>query len=78
MFKRCPDPLTFLDGTKATSKADWACRRKEVSLLAAVEYWNKLVDRFLKGQSVSTADLFTESFTFDAAKWQDGDIPTLN
>ncbi|WP_437976438.1 hypothetical protein WMF11_03755 [Sorangium sp. So ce295] len=44
----------------------------------AVEYWNKFVDRFLKGQSVSTADLFTESFTFDVAKWQDGDIPTLD
>jgi hypothetical protein len=44
----------------------------------AVDYWNKLVDRFLKGQSVSTADLFTESFTFDAARWQDGNIPTLD
>jgi hypothetical protein len=44
----------------------------------AVDYWNKFVDRFLKGQSVSTADLFTESFTFDVAKWQDGGISTLD
>ncbi len=43
-----------------------------------MEYWNKFVDRFLLGESVSTADLFTESFTFDAAKRQDGDIPTLD
>lgn len=29
-----PDPFTFLDGTRVTTKADWACRRKEISLLA--------------------------------------------
>ncbi|WP_437820381.1 glucuronyl esterase domain-containing protein [Sorangium sp. So ce1078] len=44
----------------------------------ATEYYNAFVDRFLKGESVSTADLFTDSFAFDAAKWQDGDIPTLD
>ncbi|WP_437492867.1 hypothetical protein WME75_19095 [Sorangium sp. So ce1014] len=44
----------------------------------ATEYYSAFVNRFLKGESVSTADLFTDSFTFDAAKWQDGDIPTLD
>jgi hypothetical protein len=29
-----PDPFTFLDGSRVTTKADWACRRKEISLLA--------------------------------------------
>ncbi|WP_438026594.1 glucuronyl esterase domain-containing protein [Sorangium sp. So ce233] len=43
----------------------------------ATEYYDKFVNRFLKGQSVSTDDLFTESFTFDASRWQDGEIPTL-
>lgn len=44
----------------------------------AVEYYNAFVDRFLNGKSVSTADKFTDSFTFDKAKWQDGDVPVLN
>ncbi|MGK3990301.1 hypothetical protein WME99_45070 [Sorangium sp. So ce136] len=44
----------------------------------ATQYYDAFVDRFLKGQDVETADLFTDSFTFDAAKWQDGDIPTLD
>jgi hypothetical protein len=45
----------------------------------AIDYYNAFVNRFLKGMtSVSTANLFTDSFTFDANKWQDGPIPTLN
>lgn len=31
---RLPDPFTFLDGTKVVTRGDWACRRKEISLLA--------------------------------------------
>ncbi len=40
--------------------------------------YNAFVDRFIKGdESVSTAGMFTESFMFDAAKWQDGDLPAM-
>jgi hypothetical protein len=44
-----------------------------------VDYYNAFVDRVLQGDtSVSTAGLFTDgNFTFDANRWQDGDIPTL-
>jgi hypothetical protein len=44
----------------------------------AIDYYNAFTDRFLRGDtSVGTAGMFTDSFTFDAAKWLDGDIPTL-
>jgi hypothetical protein len=29
-----PDPFTFLNGTRMTSKAEWACRRAEIAALA--------------------------------------------
>jgi hypothetical protein len=45
----------------------------------AIDYQNAFINRFLLGMSaVSTASLFTENFTFDMTKWQDGPIPTLN
>lgn len=31
---KMPDPFTFMDGTKVTTKADWVCRQKEISVLA--------------------------------------------
>jgi hypothetical protein len=44
----------------------------------AIDYQNAFINRFLLGMSsVSTAGLFTENFTFDMAKWQDGTVPTL-
>lgn len=44
--------------------------------------WSSLhtafVSKFLKGDtSVSTAGMFTESFDFDAARWQDGELAPL-
>jgi len=30
-----PDPFTFYDGTKVTTKAQWECRRKEILAMAA-------------------------------------------
>ena len=30
-----PDPFTFFDGTKVTTKAQWECRRKEILAMAA-------------------------------------------
>lgn len=44
--------------------------------------WSSLhtafVSKFLKGDtSVSTAGMFTESFDFDATRWQDGELTPL-
>lgn len=43
----------------------------------AQAYFKAFCERFLLGKSTSTAGMFTESFTFDKAKWQDGEVPTL-
>jgi len=32
---KLPDPYTFYDGTKVTTKAQWECRRKEILAMAA-------------------------------------------
>lgn len=32
---KLPDPFTFYDGTKVTTKAQWECRRKEILAMAA-------------------------------------------
>ena len=32
--EKLPDPFTFLDGTKVTTKAQWDCRRKEILAIA--------------------------------------------
>lgn len=37
-----PDPFTFLNGSKVTTKADWTCRRAEIAALAQkFEFGNK-------------------------------------
>lgn len=37
-----PDPFTFLDGSKVTTRADWTCRRAEIAALAQkFEFGNK-------------------------------------
>ncbi|MGC8803805.1 MAG: BACON domain-containing protein, partial [Bacteroidales bacterium] len=37
-----PDPFTFLDGSKVSTKADWTCRRVEIAALAQkFEFGNK-------------------------------------
>ena len=33
--EKLPDPFSFYDGTEVTSKAQWACRRKEIQAMAA-------------------------------------------
>jgi len=33
--EKLPDPFTFLDGTKVTTKEQWDCRRKEILAIAA-------------------------------------------
>jgi hypothetical protein len=41
------------------------------------DYFKAFCERFLLGKSTSTTGLFKDSFTFDKAKWQDGEVPTL-
>jgi len=48
-----PDPFTFLDGSKVVTKADWACRRKEISLLA---------QEFIYGRKPPAPDSLQASF----------------
>jgi hypothetical protein len=46
----------------------------------ADQFYGAFVDRFLRGdEAVSTAGLFDSdaNFAFDANRWQDGDVPTL-
>jgi (4-O-methyl)-D-glucuronate---lignin esterase len=50
---KLPDPFTFLDGSKVVTKADWACRRKEISLLA---------QEFIYGRKPPAPDSETASF----------------
>lgn len=38
---------------------------------------NAFVNRFLLNKETSTEGMFNDSFTFDKAKWQDGEVPTL-
>ena len=33
--EKLPDPFTFLDGTKVTTREQWDCRRKEILAIAA-------------------------------------------
>jgi hypothetical protein len=33
--QKLPDPFTFFDGTKVTTKAQWECRRREIKAMAA-------------------------------------------
>lgn len=40
-----PDPLTFLDGHKVTSEAQWPARRREISELSQKYVWGKLPPR---------------------------------
>jgi hypothetical protein len=38
---------------------------------------NAFIERFLLNKETSTEGMFNDSFTFDAGKWQDGDVPDL-
>jgi hypothetical protein len=40
-------------------------------------YFKAFCERFLLGKNTTTAGMFTESFSFDKTKWQDGEIPVL-
>jgi hypothetical protein len=48
--EKLPDPFTFLDGTKVTTKEQWDCRRKEILAIA---------DKYLYGPVPATPDAVT-------------------
>ncbi|EHL02818.1 hypothetical protein GLAREA_02289 [Glarea lozoyensis ATCC 20868] len=47
---KLPDPFTFADGTKVTTKAQWACRKQEILQLF---YLQELGDKPAKPESVT-------------------------
>lgn len=70
--QKLPDPFTFYDGTKVTTKAQWACRRKEILAIAAKYLYGPvpgepdMVTGTVSGGTVSisvTVGTKTESFT---------------
>ena len=48
--QKLPDPFTFFDGTKVTTKAQWECRRQEILAMAA---------KYLYGPVPSKPDMVT-------------------
>jgi (4-O-methyl)-D-glucuronate---lignin esterase len=50
--EKLPDPFTFLDGTKVTTKVQWDCRRKEILAIA---------DKYLYGPVPPAPDAVTGS-----------------
>lgn len=69
---KLPDPFTFYDGTKVTTKAQWECRRKEILAIAAKYLYGPVpgdcdeVSGSVNGGSVSitcTVGSKTESFS---------------
>jgi hypothetical protein len=70
---KLPDPFTFFDGTKVTTKAQWECRRKEILAMAAKYIYGPVpsepdeVTGTVSGGTVSiTAKVGSKSETFSA------------
>jgi hypothetical protein len=55
--EKLPDPFTFLDGTKVTTKQQWDCRRQEILAIA---------DKYLYGPVPAAPDAVTGSVNGDA------------
>ncbi|HYQ03281.1 MAG TPA: hypothetical protein VER96_31620 [Polyangiaceae bacterium] len=70
---KLPDPFTFYDGTKVTTKAQWDCRRKEILAMAAKYLYGPVpgdcdeVSGTVSGGNVSiTCKVGTKSADFSA------------
>jgi len=70
---KLPDPFTFYDGTKVTTKAQWECRRKEILAMAAKYLYGPVpgepdeVTGTVSGGNVSiTAKVGTKTQNFSA------------
>lgn len=71
--KKLPDPFTFFDGTKVTTKEQWECRRQEILAMAAKYIYDPVptkpdeVTGTVSGGTVSmTVKVGSKSETFSA------------
>jgi hypothetical protein len=81
---KLPDPFTFFDGTKVTTKAQWECRRQEILAMAAKYIYAPVptkpdeVTGTVSGSTVSiTAKVGTKSETFSATISGSGSVIAL-
>jgi hypothetical protein len=72
--RKLPDPFTFFDGTKVTTKAQWECRRQEILAMAAKYIYGPVpgtpdeVTGTVSGATVSiTAKVGSKSESFSAS-----------
>jgi hypothetical protein len=82
--EKLPDPFTFFDGTKVTTKAQWECRRQEILAMAAKYIYAPVptkpdeVTGTVSGGTVSiTAKVGTKSETFSATISGSGSVIAL-
>jgi hypothetical protein len=82
--EKLPDPFTFFDGTKVTTKAQWECRRQEILAMAAKYIYAPVptkpdeVTGTVSGSTVSiTAKVGTKSETFSATISGSGSVIAL-
>lgn len=82
--RKLPDPFTFFDGTKVTTKEQWECRRKEILAMAAKYLYGPVppepdeVTGTVSGGTVSiTAKAGGKTETFSASISGSGDVIAL-
>jgi hypothetical protein len=82
--QKLPDPFTFFDGTKVTTKEQWECRRQEILAMAAKYIYGPVpskpdeVTGTVSGATVSiTAKVGSKSETFSASISGSGSVIAL-
>jgi hypothetical protein len=82
--QKLPDPFTFFDGTKVTTKAQWECRRKEILAMAAKYIYGPVpaepdeVTGTVSGDTVSiTSSVGSKTENFSASISGSGDVIAL-
>lgn len=82
--QKLPDPFTFFDGTKVTTKEQWECRRREILAMAAKYIYGPVpstpdeVTGTVSGGTVSiTAKVGSKSETFSASISGSGSVIAL-
>ena len=82
--QKLPDPFTFFDGTKVTTKAQWECRRQEILAMAAKYIYGPVpgepdeVSGSVNGGMVSiTCKVGEKTETFSANISGSGDVIAL-
>ncbi|MFO7181584.1 MAG: hypothetical protein DIU78_022975 [Pseudomonadota bacterium] len=82
--QKLPDPFTFFDGTKVTTKAQWECRRKEILAMADKYLYGPVppapdeTTGSVNGGNISfTAKVGSKSESFTATIQGNGDVIAL-